>query len=124
MVSHAAVPRTSHACSMSRYGLLLQERLELGTREDGLGLLERLDLLVAGGLTDVEVRLHEVTALVELRFVVRELLELEHRRLLVLLGLDQVALSLGLGLGFVYDVGALRLDGRVRLLDEILVRLL
>merc|ERR1719454_1871980 len=77
---------------------------ELGSRQDGLGLLESLDLLIPGGLADLEVLHDEVAVLVELGVVVGKLLQLEEGGLLV-----------GDGL-----LGVL-LDGGVGVLDEVLV---
>jgi len=50
-----------HCRSMSQ-----SRAIELGTREDGSGLLERLNLLIAAGLTDLEVLHDEVAAGVQL----------------------------------------------------------
>merc|ERR550514_18726 len=103
---------------------LLQELRELRPGEDGLRLLERLDLLVARGLPELKVLNDEITASVELAVIVRQLLELEHDSLLRLLRLDKVRFRLCLLLALVHDVLALRLDGVVRLLYKVLVRLL
>merc|ERR1719162_644124 len=102
----------------------LQERIEVSTRQDRLGLLEGLDLLITGGLADLEILHDEITALVKLGIVVRELLELEEHRLLVFIGLIQVSLCLGLLLGLVNDLLGLGLDGCVGLFHEILICLL
>merc|ERR1719162_794511 len=102
----------------------LQERIEVSTRQDRLGLLEGLDLLITGGLADLEILHDEITALVELGIVVRELLELEKDSLLVFIGLIQVSLCLGLLLGLVNDLLGLGLDGCVGLFHEILICLL
>merc|ERR1719454_2405063 len=97
---------------------------ELGSRQDGLGLLERLDLLIPGGLADLEVLHDEIAVLVELGVVVGELLQLEKGGLLVgdcllevLLGLCPLLSLVDLRLG-------LLLNGGVGVRDEILVCLL
>merc|ERR1719213_1476609 len=94
---------------------------ELGTRQDGLGLLECLDLLIAGGLADLEVLHDEVAILVELGVVVGELLQLEECGLLVGNCLLKVLLGLCLLLGLVHLRLGLLLNGGVGVLDEILV---
>merc|ERR1719379_2816131 len=85
---------------------------ELGSRQDGLGLLERLDLLIPGSLADLEVLHDEVAVLVELGVVVGELLQLEEGGLLVgdclleiLLGLCPLLSLVDLGLGLLLDGG-------------------
>merc|ERR1719460_795732 len=83
---------------------------ELGSRQDGLGLLECLNLLIAGSLADLEVLHDEVAILVELGVVVGELLQLEECGLLV----GDCLLKVLLGL-------CLLLNGGVGVLDEILV---
>merc|ERR1719456_993462 len=102
----------------------LQELLKLGTRKDGLRLLQRLNLLIAGSLAKIEVLENEVAALVQLRVVVRQLLKLKHDGLLRLFRLDEVRLSLCPHFGLLHDVFALRLNRCVRLLHEVLVCLL
>merc|ERR1719473_1557637 len=74
---------------------------ELGSRQDGLGLLERLNLLIPGCLADLEILHDEITVLMELGVVVRELLQLEKGGLLVGDGLLKVLLGLGLLLSLV-----------------------
>merc|ERR1719498_2065384 len=97
---------------------------ELGTRQDGLGLLECLDLLIPGGLADLEVLHDEVAVLVELSVVVGKLLQLEESGLLVGDGLLHVLLGLGALLGLVHLGLGLLLNGGVGVLDEVLVCLL
>merc|ERR1719198_685671 len=104
--------------------LVLEHLDELGTRQDGLGLLERLNLLITGGLADLEVLHDEVAALVEFGVVVRELLQLKQSVFLVLGCLVQVLLGLCTLLNLVGLRLGLLLDRRVGILDEILVRLL
>merc|ERR1719240_2152440 len=99
---------------------LLQELRELRARQNGLSLLQRLDLLLAGRLPDLEVLQHEIAAAVQIRILVRQLLELSHYRLL----LHLIALRLRLLLSLIGNVSALRLDAVIRLLHEILVGLL
>merc|ERR1719181_744735 len=95
--SDCEVPMLSVSCT-------LEEGFELGSREDGLGLLQSLDFLIASGLADLEILEYKVTALVELSLVVCKLLELQHHSLFVLLGFNQVGLRLCLGLRLVYDI--------------------
>merc|ERR1719375_2449352 len=102
----------------------LQERFELCTRKDRLGLLEGLDFLISGSLTDFEVLHDEVTAGVQLSFVVCKLLQLQHDSLLIFLCLDAVSLGLGLALRLVGNVLALLVNGVVGVLDKFLVGLL
>eukprot|EP00415_Alexandrium_ostenfeldii_P004679 UN4679 len=102
----------------------LQEGVEVRTRQDRLGLLQSLDLFVPGSLTHFEILHHKVAALVQLRLVVRELLQLQHHGLLVLLRGNQVGLRLGLLVRLVHNRLALGLDGGVCHLDKVLVRLL
>merc|ERR1719324_2078845 len=45
---------------------------------DGLGLLERIDLLLARRLAEIEILHHEIALRVELAVVVRQLLQLQH----------------------------------------------
>merc|ERR1719502_1350461 len=103
---------------------LLQELRELRARQNGLSLLQRLDLLLAGRLPDLEVLQHEIAAAVQIRILVRQLLELSHYRLLLHLSLHLIALRLRLLLSLIGNVSALRLDAVIRLLHEILVGLL
>merc|ERR1719238_2151765 len=104
--------------------LVLQEGLELRSRQNRLRLLEGLDLLVAGGLAKIKILQHEVAALVQLEVVVPELLELQLHGRQFLLRLCLVGLSLRLVLGLVHNLLGLCLDRRVRVLDKVLVRLL
>merc|ERR1719460_3060277 len=97
---------------------------ELGSRQDGFGLLECLNLLIPGSLADLEILHDEIAVLVELSVVVGELLQLEKGGLLVgdcllevLLGLYPLLSLVDLRLG-------LLLDGGVGVSDEILVCLL
>merc|ERR1719454_664786 len=97
---------------------------ELGSRQDGFGLLERLNLLIPGSLADLEILHDEIAVLVELSVVVGELLQLEKGGLLVgdcllevLLGLCPLLSLVDLRLG-------LLLNGGVGVRDEILVCLL
>merc|ERR1719213_845655 len=94
---------------------------ELGTRQDGLGLLECLNLLIPGSLADLEVLHDEVAILVELSVVVGELLQLEEGGLLVGDRLLKVLLSLCLLLSLVDLRLGLLLNGLVGVSDEILV---
>merc|ERR1719446_665356 len=99
----------------------LQECLHVRTRQDGLGLLEGFDFLIAGSLADVEVLQDVVAACVELAVVGRELIQVGHDRCVLGLCLHKVILGLCLGLGLVGHVLALGLNGSVGLLDECLV---
>merc|ERR1719163_1125663 len=97
---------------------------ELGSRQDGLGLLECLNLLIPGSLADLEILHDEIAVLVELSVVVGELLQFEKGGLLVgdcllevLLGLCPLLSLVDLRLG-------LLLDGGVGVSHEILVCLL
>merc|ERR1719424_1335293 len=96
----------------------------LSARQYDLGLLQGFHFLVASRLADIEVLRNEVARRMQLGIVVGELLEVLHCVILGLLGLDVVPLGLCLLLRLVGDILVLRLNGRVRLLDEILVRLL
>merc|ERR1719502_786843 len=119
------LPSTEHLSkSQAKSSGSLEILDELGTRQDGLGLLECLDLLIPGSLADLEVLHDEVAVLVELRVVVGELLQLEEGGLLVGDCLLEVLLRLGALLGLV-DLGlGLLLNGGVCVLDEILICLL
>merc|ERR1719265_1135329 len=108
----------------NRSRALLEEFGELGPRQDGLGLAQRLHLLVARLLADVKVVEREVAALVEVRVLVLVLLLLVVRGLEVLLRGRLVRLGLRLLARLVRDVAVLLLDRRVRVLHERLVRLL
>merc|ERR1719265_2121339 len=108
----------------NRSRALLEEFGELGPRQDGLGLAQRLHLLVARLLADVKVVEREVAALVEVRVLVLVLLLLVVRGLEVLLRRSLVSLSLRLLARLVRDLAVLLLDRRVRVLHERLVRLL
>merc|ERR1719350_1500964 len=109
---------------MQEISVALQESFKISSRQDSLRLLESLNLFIAGSLSDLEILHDEITALVELRIVVGELLKLEQDGLLVLVGLVQISLSLGLFLGLVNNLLGLGLNGCIRFLDKILVRLL
>merc|ERR1719265_762346 len=102
----------------------LQELRELRAREDRLGLAERLDLLVARLLPDIEVLHREVARLVQVRVLILELLLLVLRSLEALLRRGLVRLSSGLLRRLVRDVTGLLLDRRVRVLHVRLVGLL
>merc|ERR1740138_832159 len=102
----------------------LQESLELCAGEDRLGLFQSLDFLVTSRLADFKVLHPEVTTGMKFSFIVSKLLQLQHHCFLILFGLHQVRLRLCLRLGLVDDVLALGLNGTVRVLDEILIRLL
>merc|ERR1719454_943349 len=97
---------------------------ELGSRQDGFGLLECLNLLVPGSLADLEVLHDEIAVLVELGVVVGELLQLEKGGLLVGDCLLKVLLGLCPLLGLVDLRLGLLLNGGVGVSDEILVCLL
>merc|ERR1719327_1005533 len=92
--------------------------------EDRLRLPERLDLLVAGLLANVEVLQREVAGLVEVGVLVGELLSLIHGRLLSLFGRNLVRVGIRLLLGLLRDAARLLLNGLVRVLDVRLVGLL
>merc|ERR1719163_2499459 len=85
---------------------------ELGSRQDGLGLLECLNLLIPGSLADLEILHDEIAVLVELGVVVGELLQLEECGFLVgdcllkvLLGLCPLLCLVDLRLGLLLDGG-------------------
>merc|ERR1719215_1300949 len=103
---------------------LLQELLKFGTAEDGLCLLEGINLLITRCLANLEIFGDKVTALVELSIVVRELLKFKQSCLLVLIGLGEIFLRVCLLLSFVDHGLVLLLNRRIRLFDEILVCLL
>merc|ERR1719429_562769 len=102
-------------------GRHLQKLLKLRTCEDRLCLPQSLHLFVSGSLAKVEVLEDEVAALLQLSIVIGELLQLQDYAVSGLLGLDKIDLCLGLLLGLVHDVPALRLDRVVRLLHKILI---
>merc|ERR1719163_2778783 len=97
---------------------------ELGSRQDGLGLLECLNLLIPGSLADLEILHDEIAVLVELGVVVGEILQLEKGGLLVGDCLLEVLLGLCLLLSLVDLRLGLLLNGGVFVGDEILVGLL
>merc|ERR1719163_2448215 len=85
---------------------------ELGSRQDGLGLLECLNLLIPGSLADLKILHDEIAVLVELSVVIGELLQLEEGGLLVgdcllkvLLGLCPLLSLVDLRLGLLLDGG-------------------
>merc|ERR1740129_2103466 len=100
---------------------ILQELLKLRTEEDRLCLPQSFHIFITGSLAKVEVIQDEVATLLQLSIVIGELLQLEEYTFFGLLGLDEIDLCLGLLLGLVHDVPALRLDRVVGLLDKILV---
>merc|ERR1719502_214420 len=102
----------------------LQEGFELGTRQDGLSLLERLDLLIASSLADLEVLEHKVAAGVQLSLVVCKLFQLQHNSFLVFLGLNEISFCLCLALRLVDNVLGFLLDGVVGVLDKVFIGLL
>merc|ERR1719215_1407585 len=92
---------------------------ELGSRQDRLGLLERLNFLIPGCLTDLEILHDEIAILVELSIVIGEFLQLKERCVLIGDGLLQILLSLGLLLSLV-DLGfGLLFNGGISVLDKI-----
>merc|ERR1719172_583783 len=100
----------------------LQKRVELRARQDGLRLLEGLDLLVTGGLAVVKILKHKIACRVELGLGGGEVLQFGLRFLQRRLGLGLLGLRLRLLLGLIVD-GLVRInDRRVRFLDEVLVR--
>merc|ERR1719263_2503537 len=102
----------------------LEKRLEISTRKDGLRLLEGINLLIAGSLPDLKVLHHKVAALVQFGVVVGKLLKLQEHRFLILVGLGEIGLCLGLLLRLVDDGLALLLDGGIGLLHKIFISLL
>merc|ERR1719498_329797 len=121
---NSGTPANGVKCRNQRLRALLQERREGRTTEDGLGLAQRLHLLVPRRLADVEVLQDEAARLVQISLLVLVLLLLVHRSLLRLLGRGLVRLRSRLELGLVRDVAVLLLDGAVRVLHERLIRLL
>merc|ERR1719311_1950275 len=100
----------------------LQKRVELRARQDGLRLLEGLDLLVTGGLAVVKVLKHKIACSVELGLGGGEVLQFGLRFLQRRLRLGLLGFRLRLLLGLIVD-GLVRInDRRVRFLHEVLVR--
>merc|ERR1719215_944085 len=97
---------------------------ELGSRQDRLGLLERLNFLIPGCLADLEILHDEIAILVELSIVIGEFLQLKEGCLLIGDGLLQILLCLGLLLSLV-DLGfGLLFNGGIGVLDKFLIRCL
>merc|ERR1719502_120677 len=107
------LPSTEHLSkSQAKSSGSLEILHELGTRQDGLGLLECLNLLIPGSLADLEILHDEIAVLVELGVVVGELLQLEKGGLLVgdcllkvLLGLCPLLSLVDLRLGLLLNGG-------------------
>merc|ERR1719174_2347132 len=98
--------------------------LKLGAGEDSSGLLERLNLLIAARLTDLEVLHDEIAAGVQLTVGFGEIGQLLHGVVVALSVLHEILVGLGLLLGLFDDLGSLVLNGGVAVLDEVLVTLL
>merc|ERR1719174_2483188 len=87
--------------------------LKLGAGEDGSGLLERLNLLIAARLTDLEVLHDEIAAGVQLTIGRREISQFLHGIVVALGVLHEILVGLGLRLGLLNDLLALVIDGGI-----------
>merc|ERR1719327_837397 len=97
---------------------------EVRSRKHGLRLVQGLDLLAHGLLANIEVLEREIAALVKVSSVRRELFQLRHSGLVVLLRLSKALLGLRLVLRHVDDGLLSRSDRVVRVLHERFVRAL
>merc|ERR1719162_1851204 len=98
--------------------------LKLGTREDGCGLLERLNLVIAAGLANLKILHDKIAAGVQLTIGLGEVRQLLNCVIIALSVLDEVFVGLGLLLGLFDDLRGLVLNGAVAVLDKVLVSLL